>query len=324
MHTSITKKSFFCNYWVTYRCNSRCEFCNFWKDSKLQNMPDATFENAKQNLEDLKKIGIKFIDFTGGEPLLDKELPKILSYAKKLGFFVKLSTNGFLYPGKAEELKGLPSRIYLSFDTTSKEEYKKIRGIDGFDQVINTIKIAKSNNQDICLVYTVTDENIKNLESIVNFAKNNKIVTYIHPCFTYFDNQALSNENIVKIKKFFWNPYIRMSLPQLDFHKKGGNNPKKPSCQVGYSTIDIGPDNCLTIPCSHKHIEGIPINGKLYSLHQSEQWDQCFEKAGTYDFCRNCTIDCYFGMSYFNRLGKYFFKQNLTYLKNAMETFRHR
>jgi len=260
MSAMKNKKPYFCNYWLTYRCNSKCEFCNFWKDKNFQNISDAKFADVKKNLDDLKKIGIKFIDFTGGEPVLNIELPQILSYAKKLGFFVKLSTNGLLYSKKALELKDLPSRIYISFDTISKEEYKKIRGVDGYNKVIDGIKIAKKLGQDICLIYTVTDENIKNISNIVSFAKKNKIIVYIHPCFSYFNNKSLSKKNIDLIKKYFWYPFVRMSLPQLDFHKKGGNNPLNPKCKVGYSTIDIGPDNCLTIPCSHRYTKRIKIS----------------------------------------------------------------
>lgn len=316
------RKPFFCNYWVTYRCNSKCEFCNFWRDENLKNIPDAKFTDVKKNLDDLKEIGVKFIDFTGGEPLLNEELPQILSYAKKLGFFVKLSTNGLLYPKKSAESNGLPSRIYFSLDTTSREEYNKIRGIDGFNKVVESIRIAKELNQDTCLLYTVTDENIKNISDMAYFAKKNKITLYIHPCFSYFDNKPLNQKNIETIKKYFWYPYVRMSLPQLDFHKKGGNNILKPNCKVGFSTIDIGPDNCLTIPCLHKHIKKIKIDGNLLSLYQSKEWSDLFKDAGKYEFCRNCTIDCYFGMAYLDRVLRYPIKQNLTSLKNIVESIR--
>jgi len=49
-------KPYFCNYWLTYRCNSKCNFCNFWQDTSLQKLSDAKYENAKNNLLDLKKI----------------------------------------------------------------------------------------------------------------------------------------------------------------------------------------------------------------------------------------------------------------------------
>ena len=322
MSLSLSTKPFFCNYWVTYRCNSKCEFCNFWRDKSLFKKSDAQFEQVKNNLGDLKKIGLKFIDFTGGEPLLNKDLPKILSYAKKLGFFIKLSTNGFFYPDRAIELKGLPSRIYFSFDTTSKKEYNKIRGIDGYDKLIESIKIAKDLKQDICLLYTVTNENIKNIVDIIKFGKENKITVYIHPCFSYFDNKALNADNIDIIKKYFWHPYVRMNLPQLEFHKRGGNNISKPSCRVGVSTIDISPDDCLTIPCLHRNIKRIKIDGNLLSIYKSKKWNDYFKNVGRYKFCQNCTIDCYFGLTYIDRVIGYPIKQNITSIKDLIESMR--
>jgi MoaA/NifB/PqqE/SkfB family radical SAM enzyme len=320
----LRRTLFFCNYWTTYKCNSKCEFCKIWKDDKLKNTLDASYKNARKNLDDLKKIGVKTIDFTGGEPLLNKELFDLLSYAKKRDFFIKLSTNGLLYPQKADELKGLPNRIYISFDTTDPDEYERIRGIDGFSKVLESIEIAKRMNQELCLLYTVTNENIKNISSIVEFCKKNKVTLYIHPCFQYFGNEELNKKNIKQIKKYFWEPYVRMSLPQLAFHNRGGNNNKKPTCLSGISTIDIGPDDCLTIPCFHKCIERIKINGELFDIYNSEKWKKYFENVGGYDFCNHCTIDCYFGLSYRDRILKYFIKQNLTYLKTFLELRRNR
>ena len=315
-------KIFFCNYWVTYRCNSKCEFCKIWRDTNLQSLSDAKVSDVKKNLDDLKKMGVKIIDFTGGEPLLNRDLPQILSYAKELGFFIKLSTNGLLYPERAKELKDLPNRIYFSLDTINQDEYRKIRGVEGFDILLESIEIAKKLGQEICLLYTVTDENIKNIENIVNFCQKNKTTLYIHPCFRYFDNKELDKKNISIIKKFFWKPYVRMSLPQLEFHYRGGNEPKNPSCRVGISTIDISPDNCLTIPCFHKNVKKVKINGNLYSIYNFSEWNDLFKMAGRYDFCKNCTIDCYFGLSYRDRLLHYFFKQNLSYFKYFIEERR--
>jgi len=263
------------------------------------------------------------IDFTGGEPLLNKDLPQILSYAKQLGFFIKLATNGLLYPEKAEELRRLPSRVYISFDTTSAEEYEKIRGVDGYHKIIESIQVVKSLHQDLCLFSTVTDENIKNISNIVKFAQENKVVVFFHPCFSYFENTPLAKENIKILKKYFRHPYVRMNLPQLAFHQNGGNDIRHPTCKVGKSTIDIGPDNCLTIPCFHKHFTRVKINKNLFSLFNSGEWIRMFENAGRYEFCQHCSIDCYFGLSYWDRVGRYFFQQNLSYFKDLLESRRY-
>ena len=58
MHPSITKKPFFCNYWITYKCNSKCGYCNFWSDKTLQKMQDAEFCDVKKNLDDLKRRAV--------------------------------------------------------------------------------------------------------------------------------------------------------------------------------------------------------------------------------------------------------------------------
>ena len=322
MYTLFLNHPFSCNYWVTYRCNSRCEFCRIWRDSTLMNIPDVSFDTAKNNLDHLKKMGVSFVDFTGGEPLLNNDLPKILSYAKKQGFFVKLSTNGFLYPERSQEIKGSVSRLYFSFDTTSREEYKVIRGIDGFQRLIESIEIAKKLGEDVCLTCTLTDKTMKNIEPFAQFCREHKVIGYIHPCFSYFNNEPLSRSSIKKIEKYFWKPYIRMNLPDLHFYYRGGNDIYHPSCMVGKSTFDISPDDYLLIPCFHQCRNKVKINGTLLSLFRSKEWKEYFRNNGTFDFCNHCTIDCYFGYSYWDKIGKGFLKENLSMLKNLIEYTR--
>lgn len=322
MYTGFSKFPYSCNYWVTYRCNSQCTFCRIWNDTNLKKTPDLSFKTAKSNLNDLKKMGVTFIDFTGGEPLLNRELPQILTYAKQLGFFVKLSTNGYLYPDIAHKIKGNVSRLYFSFDTTSEEEYKIIRGIDGYKRLLESIHLAQNLGEDICLTCTITNETVKNIKPFATFCKEHKVIGYIHPSFSYFNNEKLNTAYIREIKKYFWHPYIRMNLPDLDFYYHGGNNINHPSCLVGKSTFDISPDDCILLPCFHHCRKKIKIAGNLLSLFYSDDWVTWFQNNGSYDFCRNCSIDCYFGYSYWDKIQRGFLKENLTMFKNIIESIR--
>ncbi|WP_206668206.1 radical SAM protein [Staphylococcus aureus] len=54
------------NYYLTYLCNARCHFCNIWA---LEPGKDADLETIKRNLEDLRRLETKYVDFSGGEPL---------------------------------------------------------------------------------------------------------------------------------------------------------------------------------------------------------------------------------------------------------------
>jgi len=163
---------------------------------------------------------------------------------------------------------------------------------------------------------------VKKIEEIVDFAKENKVITYLHPCFSYFGNTKLEREYMKEIKKYFWRPYIRMSLTDLDFFYKGGNDITKTRCLAGKSTVDISPDNYLLTPCFHKYQKKIKINNNLLSLFQSKEWNTYYSNAGQFDFCNHCSIDCYFGLSYWDKIRNGFFKANLTQLKTMIETFR--
>jgi MoaA/NifB/PqqE/SkfB family radical SAM enzyme len=322
MYTGLSKTPYFCNYFITYRCNSKCEFCHFWRDPILLKAPDAQLTDVYRNLDALHQIGVTIIDFVGGEPLLHKDLPAMTSYAKKLGFFVKLSTNAILYEQRAEELRGNISRIYASLDATTAEEYAFIRGTDGYNQLRSSIKCAKDMNQDICLMCTFTDENIQHIDQIARFAKEHKVTAFFHPCFSYFGNKALDRNHIKTIKKYFWHPYIRMSLTDLDFFFQGGNDIANPKCLAGKSTITIGPKDDLLLPCLHQCETTIKINGQLYTLFTSKKWQSYYQQAGRMNNCQQCSIDCYFGLSYWDKIRYGFFKANLTQFKTIVETCR--
>ena len=91
-----------CNYYVTTKCNARCIFCDIYKKPGRH----ADMNHVRENLRDLKKLGVAFVDFTGGEPLLHPHLPEILSFSKKLGLRSTVTTNTLLYPKFADQLKG--------------------------------------------------------------------------------------------------------------------------------------------------------------------------------------------------------------------------
>jgi len=316
------EKPYACDYWVTHRCNSKCIYCKVWREPSFKDISDATLEDAKKNLFNLKKLGVKFIDFTGGEPLLNAELPEMLKFAKNLGFFVQLTNNGSLYPEFAQEIKDSVSQLSFSFDTLNPKEYEKIRGADNFEKVMKSIEIAKKLEQKICLVCTVMDNTIDNLPDIIRFCKDRKIAVFVHPVFSYFSDIKLRKNYVGRIKKYFWQPYVRIDLSDLKYYVQGGNDIRHPRCKSGKSVLAISPDNALFVPCFHKCVKKVKIDDSLYSLYKSEEWKKLFENAGKYDFCQGCNIPCYLGASPLDKIDKYFFQETLSYGKFLIERLR--
>ena len=128
-----------CNYYLTYRCNASCSFCDIWEKPS----PYITLEQAEANFKDLKKLGVKVIDFTGGEPLLHRELDLLLRMAKEHGFITTVTTNGLLYPKYARRLRGLVDMLHFSLDSAHEEEHNRSRNVDCFQHVMQSISLAK-------------------------------------------------------------------------------------------------------------------------------------------------------------------------------------
>jgi len=94
-----------CNYYITLHSNDTCEFSTLWHDDRFKNI-----EAKPYDLSLLKKVGVKYLNITGGEPLLREEIGEILKSAKELDFHTSLTTNGILYSERANNLKGLVDR----------------------------------------------------------------------------------------------------------------------------------------------------------------------------------------------------------------------
>ncbi len=76
---------------LTYRCNNHCLHC-YNEASRAQN--EYTTEQWLAVLDKVWKLGIPHVVFTGGEPTLMPDLPKLVARAESLGLITGLNTNG--------------------------------------------------------------------------------------------------------------------------------------------------------------------------------------------------------------------------------------
>lgn len=131
--------------WVSNVCNARCGHCPFNLDKSLRKLEKNSYmqwETFKKIVDDLSVEKDRLIRLTGvGEPLLNKNLMKFVTYAKKKGLKVGLITNGSLLDSeKINTLLTVQTDIIeISIDAMDKETYSTIRvGLD-FDQVRGNI-----------------------------------------------------------------------------------------------------------------------------------------------------------------------------------------
>ena len=125
---------------VTDICNARCIMCPPEVNMGKTIMDQKLFERLCNEAE---KLGIKKMIITGGEPLVDKKIIDKIRYAKTHGFLsVHMFTNGSLLNEKiSRELidSGLDS-LTCSIDSSTKEEYEKIRVGLNFNKVVGNFQ----------------------------------------------------------------------------------------------------------------------------------------------------------------------------------------
>ena len=137
---------------VTDRCNFRCTYC----------MPQEIFGRDYQflersellNLEEIERLarifaghGVRKIRLSGGEPLLRRDLEKLVAkLAGMPGLDLTLTTNGGLLADKAQALKeaGL-SRVTVSLDSLDNEIFASMNGVDfPVEKVLEGIEAARA------------------------------------------------------------------------------------------------------------------------------------------------------------------------------------
>ncbi|MDH4190200.1 MAG: GTP 3',8-cyclase MoaA [Betaproteobacteria bacterium] len=121
---------------VTDRCNFRCVYCMPREvfDANYKFLPQASllsFEEITRLARVFVGLGVKKIRLTGGEPLVRRDLPKLITQLAELPIDLTLTTNGSLLAKQARALAqaGL-KRITVSLDSLDDATFRAMNDAD--------------------------------------------------------------------------------------------------------------------------------------------------------------------------------------------------
>ena len=172
---------------VTDRCDLRCVYCMKEKMTFLPKNEILTLKEIERLCENFIEMGVKKIRLTGGEPLVRKDIIKLirnLNLKKKSSNLeeITLTTNGTLLEKYAKDLKenGI-NRVNVSLDTINPQKYNKITRFGKLEKVISGIEEAIKNDIKIKInTVAIKNFNENELEELINWADNYKIdITFI-------------------------------------------------------------------------------------------------------------------------------------------------
>jgi cyclic pyranopterin phosphate synthase len=131
---------------VTDRCNLRCAYCMPEEEFAWLPREDIlSFEEVERLVDVFLDLGVTRIRFTGGEPLLRRDLPDLVRRvaARARVEDLALTTNGLLLAAQADALAaaGL-RRITVSLDTLHRDRFSALTRHDRLDDVIEGLAVA--------------------------------------------------------------------------------------------------------------------------------------------------------------------------------------
>ncbi|SHO81058.1 Heme d1 biosynthesis protein NirJ [hydrothermal vent metagenome] len=159
----------------TNRCNLSCMHC--YSKADLTSVDTLSTQKIMDTLPKLKNSGVKFIIFSGGEPMTRKDLFDIALRCRELGIITYLSTNG-LYVTKSNAQKIVDTFNYVGISIDGSEDtHDKFRGLKGsFKESMKSVKILNDcDGAKVGIRFTITKDTYDDLKFIFELAEKENI-----------------------------------------------------------------------------------------------------------------------------------------------------
>lgn len=173
-----TQRFIHCNLQVTYRCNFRCQICDFWK-TEHDAREELTVDDVRLIGRKLNRLGTLIVSLAGGEPLIREDLPDIIRVLNEENHFPILITNGwFVDEAMARRLlqAGL-QEISVSVDYADPKKHDAQRGCEGsWERAVRALELLNHHRPDrrnrVHMISVLMDDNLDDVEPLIKLARD--------------------------------------------------------------------------------------------------------------------------------------------------------
>lgn len=193
---------------ITYRCPLQCLYCSNPLDFAAYQQELDT-ETWLRVLREARALGAVQLGFSGGEPLVRKDLEVLVAESRKLGYYSNLITSGIgMDEARLAALKeaGL-DHVQISFQASSQEVNDYIGGAKTFEKKLEMARLIKQYDYPMVLNVVLHRHNIDDIASILDMAETLE-ADYVELANTQYYGWALRNRS-----------YLLPSLEQVEHAK---------------------------------------------------------------------------------------------------------
>lgn len=155
---------------VHSNCNCRCVMCDIWKRETHEQARVADLERHRASL---RKLGVRQVVLTGGEPLLHNDLGALCEFFREEKIRLTLLTTGLLLLKRADEVSRWFDEVIVSIDGPAEihNSIRRVRG--GFELISQGVAAvhARKSHMPVACRTTVQKANHVSLRATVAAAK---------------------------------------------------------------------------------------------------------------------------------------------------------
>lgn len=313
-----------CSLVLLTRCLFKCKMCEMWKSNDDLNV--VSTDEWKRFISSLEGVldGPRELVFSGGEPLLRKDIFELINFGSGKGFKTLMPSNGYLIDKDvAKKLadSGL-TEIFISLDSANPQTHDFLRGTPGaHERVMRAFEHLSKNcpKLRIGIIGVISEVNYKEIVDLAKWVRGSQFLSGI-----YF--QAVAKPFFVPLNDrwykespydFLWpkdilgihgvldelialrnNGYPIHNFPiQLEIFKTYFAHPdtraRKAACYLGDYVINVNPQGDISLCCFREPVGNIK-NDNIKQLWFSKRAIDMREKMHHCDVNCNNMVNCFF------------------------------
>ena len=269
---------------VGFSCNNNCIFC---AQAHKRHLGDRTAEGLKKDLELAFEGGCSEVIFTGGEPLIRKDIFELISFAKRLGYdLIQIQTNGRMLRYRPFSRKLIDTGV-TEFSPAIHGHNKEIHELNtraegSFNQTLQGIKNLREFGQYIVTNSVITKFNYKHLPELVSLLIELRVdqfqLAFVHPV-----GNAWKNFDLVVPKKSDVKPFVNKAL---EIAKENGFD----GCKAMVEAFPFCFMNGYEEFCSENYIPAAEVREIDLVVKEFEKWRR---ERGKVKFiqCKKCKFN---------------------------------
>ncbi len=158
-------------FWeLTWACNLRCAHCVV--SAGQRDPQELTTEECRRLADELARLGLRAISFSGGEPLLRKDFFDIAEHVSRLGIATQLATNGTLIDDSvARHLKDLDFDAQITLYGSSPQTHDRFAGVQkAYQRAVHGVTCLKRAGVPVTIATVATQANVDEIPDILDTA----------------------------------------------------------------------------------------------------------------------------------------------------------